>query len=693
MKNMPRMLAPAKTVLFVLLALIIVQGCGGGNATGGTGTTGGANPFVLQPTVYTVPTDASVKVVSVSPTSVVLSGNVPSKVVAGWTLINNAAGTTQFLRKVTGVSKSGTSTTFQTSPATLVDIFNDAHITNSQQIGAAILAQMKPAQPGITFKPLPVTRDIGYSNEMDFKSVQISDAGGLNSVGQLDGSVQYAFGFETALDVGVRGVFDLRPKINKFRVAPYLKLNGQLTLTASTKGSFTKHIDIGSPVSFPVASLGPVPINLTLQFGLELDGTFNANGVMQVTGSVDMSAGIDCTNDVWTTINTFDHSFTVTPPHLAATATLTLSAIDPTVGVGIPDIGSMYVKAEALRAGLTISYQSQPSGFNIATSGDFKFTAGGTIKLGPFTAFDGQLGNFDFGAFSLGKPTFISSPPPSGSTICYWYIAPSLNPREIFTADAKGLNPHNVLNQPNLDQAQPYLSRDASKIVYCSQGSIYTCGVDGSNNVKVMDAGAVPGVGAEYPCWSPDGSTIAFNSSINPSGGSGQLHYLYLLDATGSAPPKKVGNTQLDSFYPRYSPDGTKMVFDVLIGSSMIMDELDIASNTVTPLTSSGSYYHACYGSDDTQLFCIDATTGVLNVFYKGIGVTPILASASYDWPCISPDGTRVLVGTYGSPNKLVTCDVDGQNPLTLATDLGGDGTYPSWASATPPGPRKLKRK
>jgi Tol biopolymer transport system component len=82
---------------------------------------------------------------------------------------------------------------------------------------------------------------------------------------------------------------------------------------------------------------------------------------------------------------------------------------------------------------------------------------------------------------------------------------------ELYLVNADGSNPVNLTRTPDVDEVYPKPSSDGSKIVFVAdQGAgkdrvrdLYVMNADGSDRVKIAD-------NAREPCWSPDGSAIAY---------------------------------------------------------------------------------------------------------------------------------------------------------------------------------------
>ena len=117
--------------------------------------------------------------------------------------------------------------------------------------------------------------------------------------------------------------------------------------------------------------------------------------------------------------------------------------------------------------------------------------------------------------------------------------------------NADGSNPTPLTHGPEEDTF-PHWSPDGKKIVYTSglgggmwdnilgNGSyeIYLMNVDGSNRVQLTDS---PGVDNMDPRWSPDGTQIIFWSSRDGN------KELYVMDADGSNQTRLTNTTPSNS--------------------------------------------------------------------------------------------------------------------------------------------------
>ena len=82
---------------------------------------------------------------------------------------------------------------------------------------------------------------------------------------------------------------------------------------------------------------------------------------------------------------------------------------------------------------------------------------------------------------------------------------------DLFMVDADGSNPVNITNTPKVNELYPHVSPDGKKVCFVvdeGEGdsktrNVYYMNIDGTGRHKVDD-------NARQPCWSPDGSVIAY---------------------------------------------------------------------------------------------------------------------------------------------------------------------------------------
>ena len=140
--------------------------------------------------------------------------------------------------------------------------------------------------------------------------------------------------------------------------------------------------------------------------------------------------------------------------------------------------------------------------------------------------------------------------------------------------------------------------------------------------------------GMQYdPCWSPDGSVIAYIS------GSGyQGHELYVMDVDGKTKKRLTDNKALE-LLPSFSPDGKTIAY----------------TSDIT-------------GNYDIWLMNVDGTASRQITYYLGLDTRPV-------W---SPDGTQLLfVSDRSGQQQLWIMNVDGSNARQLT--FGSPSIDPAW--------------
>lgn len=157
------------------------------------------------------------------------------------------------------------------------------------------------------------------------------------------------------------------------------------------------------------------------------------------------------------------------------------------------------------------------------------------------------------------------------------------------------------------------------------------------NAVAITDP-AVPGSDSQ-PNWSADGNTVLYVSN------KGTDHYTIWTVNRDGTNAHQIYDPGTDAQWPDFSPDGTKIIF-----------QLGIASQNT-----------------DTAIVIIDANGTNPVTFYAGDGLRE-------EAPWFSPDGTRFVYHSnrYGDFDILNASAVDGGDIVRLTSDSRSDG-YPNW--------------
>jgi Tol biopolymer transport system component len=133
---------------------------------------------------------------------------------------------------------------------------------------------------------------------------------------------------------------------------------------------------------------------------------------------------------------------------------------------------------------------------------------------------------------------------------------------QLWLMNADGGNQHLLLNDPGFDDEAPSFSPDGSNVIFmrCALlGGEFPCAIY-RVNVDGTGLTAVTHVHIEradlFPVYSPDGSTIAFDSR----GRQGILGAIYLMNADGTN-PRQLTPAVIGGFLPDWSPDDAFLAF------------------------------------------------------------------------------------------------------------------------------------
>lgn len=251
---------------------------------------------------------------------------------------------------------------------------------------------------------------------------------------------------------------------------------------------------------------------------------------------------------------------------------------------------------------------------------------------------------------------------------------------EIYVMNPDGTGQVNITSTAEWEY-DPAFSPDGTRIAFVRetpQSDVWVMNADGSGAVNLSGPDTVVGTNGVHPTWSPDGSLLAYAdnadiwvmSALDGSGktnitnttgtvaaeaqpawsATGQIAYirngdLWVMEADGSN-PHAVSATAGNESNPDWSPDGTKLVFQ--IGGEIWVANAD-GSNAIAVVSGAGE-----------------------------AGREPVWA----------PDGTKIVFSSnaYDAPNgyDLFVMDADGSNVTLLPMPVPTGDYDPSWQAVEP---------
>jgi TolB protein len=241
---------------------------------------------------------------------------------------------------------------------------------------------------------------------------------------------------------------------------------------------------------------------------------------------------------------------------------------------------------------------------------------------------------------------YVPSWSPDGHTIAYLHLDTSAALTGIYLIDTNGTNKRLLIGYM---ARNPDFSPDGIWITF-HNGQIFKIKINGDSLMQLTNGGS-----NYYPSWSPDGDWIAYDSDYNdPTGsiviwkvktdtsirrdisqhgtgewrmsswspdgkkivhqryivGAGGLPEIVIMDSSGQNSIRLTNNNN-DDFYPKYSPNGQKIIFTQKHETSINFQiyTINIDGTNLTKLTDTQGF-SADYSPDGEKIVYCDSSPG-----------------------------------------------------------------------------------
>ncbi len=258
---------------------------------------------------------------------------------------------------------------------------------------------------------------------------------------------------------------------------------------------------------------------------------------------------------------------------------------------------------------------------------------------------------------------------------------------------------------PGRMNEEPAWSPDGSQLAFSSNRSgnfdIYVMNSDGSHLRQLTsDCWAslyfIPGNADDIaPAWSPDGKRIAFVSGHSKLATSFVDTDIFIMDKDGQNVARWKGSLDNSSDnYPRWSPDGSSIVFssspysevagtetaDIFMASANSDHEAKITNLTMQEAVNSDPSWSPD-GSRIVFASFKDESWHIYAMNKDGSGFVQLTNGLDSEYsPAWSPDGAHIAyTGLMGGKADIFVMDPDGKNAAQL-TQGSGNSYLPAWS-------------
>jgi hypothetical protein len=256
---------------------------------------------------------------------------------------------------------------------------------------------------------------------------------------------------------------------------------------------------------------------------------------------------------------------------------------------------------------------------------------------------------------------------------------------EIFTMNSDGSNLTQLTANQNRN-SRPDWSFDGSQLAYVSRTGrsnydIYLMSTEGTHLKRVNQE--LMSLESE-PAWSPDGTQLAFTSNRSLVENTFDARFnIFIMDTNGKN-QRLLTDFGGSNSSPDWSPDGSKIAFQSSLEGDLDIFTISPDGTKLVNLTQSpSSDYSPAWSPDGTKIAFVSDRNGNEDIYVMdadGSNVLQLTTTPSYDkGPSWSPDGEFIVYyANWGLNSEIYVMLADGSAIYEL-TDHGNFDGCPDW--------------
>ena len=245
---------------------------------------------------------------------------------------------------------------------------------------------------------------------------------------------------------------------------------------------------------------------------------------------------------------------------------------------------------------------------------------------------------------------------------------------------------------PGLSADGLAFSRDGSRVAWTTvpEGTLWQSKADGSDRHQLT----FPPMRSFFPRWSPDGTRIAFATRE-----SGKPSKIFIVPAAGGF-AEQVTAGELNDSDPSWSPDGNALAFGSLDPSAPKLQHepiqiVDVSSRAVTELPDSSGYFSPRWSPDGRWLLALNDDTFAIELYSFATRKWEQLTNLVAAYPNWTADSRCVLFNSLSIQSVAQEepyyriCLSDRKPQLLVNLAEGGQlvsATFNLWTGVTPDG-------